>query len=483
MAKIKKSKNKKLNYQSDYNSTGTVSPSNADGDKVNYNLMQEQGITGLTRFGPFVFEEFLKELQGRRGAATYREMADNDATIGAILYAFKSLLRTVDWHVESSGTKEEDKIAAEFVSSCFKDMDMSWSDIISDILSFLTYGWALLETNYKIRKGPNPRNPLDMSSGSKHNDGRIGWAGWSIRSQNTLWGWSLGKDNKVQGMIQLAPPDYKTRFISLDKALLFKTESNKKSPEGRSLLRSAFRSWYIKKNIEDIEAIGMEKDLNGIPVLWLPPEIIDAKNNPDASPEDKMAYESWVNIGTNLKRNEESCLIMPSLYDEQGRKMYDITTIANSSTRKQFDTDQIIKRYDRNIAMTLLADFLMLGTNSQGSFALSYDKTSMFKKSLNSILKTICDEINRVAIPRLIRLNNFEGLTDYPELKHGKLDEASLTELANYVNSLAGGGVLDTMQDLRLEEHVRDKAGLPPRPDAETYSNIHIDNGGGQDNE
>jgi len=52
-------------------------------------------------------EEFLRELQGRRGMRTYREMADNDDIVGAFLYAIKSLARGVEWTVKPFDADEQ----------------------------------------------------------------------------------------------------------------------------------------------------------------------------------------------------------------------------------------------------------------------------------------------------------------------------------------------------------------------------------------
>ena len=48
--------------------------------------LDQQGITGLVHSGGNVQEEFLKELRGRKGMQTYREMKDNDDMIG-VLYS------------------------------------------------------------------------------------------------------------------------------------------------------------------------------------------------------------------------------------------------------------------------------------------------------------------------------------------------------------------------------------------------------------
>lgn len=51
--------------------------------------MAEIGRIGQKRYNGVFYEEFLRELQGIRGVEVYREMANNDDTVGAILFAIK----------------------------------------------------------------------------------------------------------------------------------------------------------------------------------------------------------------------------------------------------------------------------------------------------------------------------------------------------------------------------------------------------------
>ena len=53
----------------------------------------EIGRIGQKRFGGTFYEEFLRDLRGKKGIETYREMAENDDTIGAILFAIEMLIR------------------------------------------------------------------------------------------------------------------------------------------------------------------------------------------------------------------------------------------------------------------------------------------------------------------------------------------------------------------------------------------------------
>jgi len=431
------------------------------------NIFVEQGVSGLTRFGGFVYEEWLKELQGRRGALTYREMRDNDAIIGAFLYAIEMLIRQVNWRVEAAGETPADIEAGQFLETCLDDMSISWNDTISEILSFLPFGWSMMETCYKIRKGPDQDNGIMRS---KYNDGRIGWRKWAIRAQETLWRWRFEADGSICGMEQIAPPDYKLRYIPIEKALLFRTKSNKNNPEGRSILRNAYRSWYFKKNIEEIEAIGVERDLAGFPIMWIPPEIFLQETS-----EAQAAYAKYKKIVTNIKRDEQEGLLMPLIYDDKGNKVYDITMLASGSTRRQFDTNQIITRYDQRIAMTVMADFLMLGNATTGSYALSVNKTSLFQTALSTILQNICDIINTYAIPRLFKLNSFSGLTDYPKLTHDEIEKANLDELGNFIQKVVGSGAITVDGDTDLENYIRNAARFPKRPDWLDTPDIPVD--------
>ncbi|NMA23970.1 MAG: hypothetical protein GX938_10755, partial [Spirochaetales bacterium] len=228
---------------------------------VNY---RQLGTTGLKRYGPYVYEEFLPELRWPRAGKIYQEMSDNDPVIGAILYLAEMLIRGTSWSVEPASTSKEDTEAAEFLESCMNDMEMSWPDTISEILSMLTYGFSFHEILYKVRRGPNERSPRYRS---KYSDGRIGWRNLPIRSQDSLHGWVFNKDNEVVAFEQLAEPNYQKVIIPLSKGLLFRTRVTRNNPEGKSLLRNAYRPWFFKKHFEEIEGIGIERDLAGFPVL------------------------------------------------------------------------------------------------------------------------------------------------------------------------------------------------------------------------
>ena len=190
---------------------------------------KEIGRIGQRRYGGTIYEEFLHELRGTRGIEVYREMSENDDVVGAILFAIEMLVRQCDWNVEPGGDTAKDKEAAEFVESCMHDMQDTWTDTISEILSFLTYGWSFHEIVYKRRMG-NTKNPTTKS---KYTDGLIGWKKLPIRAQETLYRWEYDNEDNLLGMTQMPPPDFGTYTIPMSKAcreIIYNARKLKKKP-------------------------------------------------------------------------------------------------------------------------------------------------------------------------------------------------------------------------------------------------------------
>lgn len=415
------------------------------------NTFKEYGRTGLFRFNTgWIYEEFLNELRGRKGIEVYKEMSENDDVIGAILFATEMLMRQSEWSIQEASPSQIDLDAAEFVRSCMDDMEETWSDFISEVLSFLTYGWSYHEIVYKRRMG-NTKNP---ETKSKYTDGLIGWRKLPIRSQDTLWEWKYDDKDNLIGMVQSAPPTYEQIFIPIEKALHFKTKSRKGNPEGRSILRNSYRNWYFKRRIQEIEGIGIERDLAGLPVLEAP-EGVDIWSD-----EYKDELAKAESIVRSVRRDEREGIVLGN-----GWKF----TLTSTGGRRQFDTNQIIERYDTRMAMTVLADFVLLGHQNVGSFALSSDKTELFGVAMGAFLDLICEAFNNQAIPRLIDINgdHFKGITDYPQLVHGDIEQQDLGQLGDFVSKMVGIGAITP--DEPMEDYLRMAADLPERDFTSDY--------------
>jgi hypothetical protein len=425
--------------------------------------LSELGSTGLMRFGGYVSEELDPEFQGARWRRTIRQM-EVDPIIGAMLFVIEMLIRRVIWAITPASDSVEDVKIAQFVQECLDDMSPTWGETLSEILTMIPYGWSFHEIVYKRRLGKQDtpkmngtQNDSDSSlPSSQYDDGKVGWHRWASRAQNTLLLWEFAENGDLLGMVQNAPPSYENVSIPIDKAMLFRTTSRANNPEGRSMLRGAYTSWFYKTNIQRIEAIGVERDLAGLPVAEVPAKILSSS----ATDAEKELLSKIKKIVTNIRRDEQEGVVWPKAYDENGNDMFVLKLLSTGGTR-QFNTEAIIGRYDQRIAMSVIADFILVGHESVGAYSLSADKTDLFFTAIEAWLDAISDIINRKPIPDLLRLNGYTP-DKLPKLTHGEIRKIGLAELGDFLSKTLGGGVL--LPDKELENYVRTQANLPLVP-------------------
>ncbi len=434
------------------------------------------GISGLTRYGAVsrVYEEFLRELQGPQGMKSYREMIDNDPICGAILFAANHLCRKVRFQFKAADDSNQAQwIAAKIGGMLFDDLDSTWPDTLSEILTMLGFGWSLLEFTTKRRLGmvdqsaPSTLLPPDQNtiggegykvssfSPSRFNDGLIGFRALSLRSQETLFMWEFDDESNPIVMQQMAPPDYRIRRIPLSKALLFRTQVAKNNPEGRSLLRNAWTSYYFKKNLQIFEGIGIERDLAGYPMIQIEaPDLNKGQAPPDIwNPKDANAsalLNQLKKIVRSVRRDEQEGLVLP---------WWAKFSLVSTGSRRSFDTNAIIARYDQRMSMSVMADFIMLGHEAVGSKALAATKISLFTASLSSFLDTVCAVINRKAVTLLMDFNGWPQELA-PSMIHGDVESVSLEELGNFISKIAGVG-FNPLMNPDAQRAVMELAKLP----------------------
>ena len=418
-------------------------------DRIGY--LDVVGSSGLNRQGGQVDEEWLRQLQGEKGLKLYTEMRDNDPVVGAILYAIKTLIRQTKSSFQSANDSDVAKQYKDFVESCVEDMDISWPDFLAEVLSFLPYGWSYFEVLYKVRRGFN----LDLKLSSNSSDGKIGWRKFAVRSQDTLSKWEFDDEGAVLGLWQMAPPSYEEVYIPLDKSLHFRTETHKNNPEGRSILRNAYRSFHFLKRIQEIEAIGIERDLAGMPTMQVPVELL----SPNATTSQKSVVDDFRDMIQKIRRDEYEGVVIPSETDMDGNPTGFKLSLLNSGGRRPMDVDSIVKRYESRIALSVLGEFVLLGLDGVGSFALSSNKTALFAQALGTYLQTIAATFNKQAVHTLLRLNGFQDVENFPSLVFHDIESPDIQEIAGALSGLVSSGVLTP--DNELENWVRDFANLP----------------------
>ena len=405
-------------------------------------IFNELGNTGLKNSGGLIYEEFLPRLQWPRAGAIYHEMSSNDPVVTSILMASRQLIRKVEWSVEPASQKRADVKAAQFLEECMNDMSHTWSAFIDDLMSFFEYGWSYMEIVYKKRNGCNCGK---AGCSSKYDDNRIGWRKITGRAQTTLQGWEIDDYGSIKGMYQYT--DKGVVYIPIEKALLFRTTTARNNPEGKSFLRGAYRPWYFKKHIEEVEGIGIERDLAGLPVLTAPAglDLLD-QNNPKAVQTKNDALK----LVSSIRRDRNEGIVL-----SDGWKL-ELLNAGGS----HMDTSGVINRYDQRIAITMLSDIVMMGGDKVGSFALAKTKESLLAAALDAQLANVVDILNEIAVPRLFALNTFTGLSGFPKFKVTSVITPNLTDLGNFISALSGAK-MPLFPDLDLENYLRRMVNFP----------------------
>lgn len=410
---------------------------------------RELGTTGLKFANNHLYEdESVPDLRFPYSIYTFERMR-TDPIISGTMFVIKQFIRKVEWSVKPKGglnATQDAKDKAEIIEDAlFNGMERSFDQVISDICSFIDDGFAFFEPSYKV------------------DDGLILWKDIPARHATSLKGFKFDNRGRLkaieqfqfsgQGGITLTDT---TVTIPTSRLLHFRTDSEKNNPLGRSVLKNAYKAWYFKTKLEEHEAIGVEREMNGLPLIKMPVGYFNATQ--EDNPEMASIFQEMVRMGQNARNNEQACVVIPSdTHDESTTPMFSFELISSNGTRS-LDTSKIIERYDFRIAQSLISDFMLMGSTSTGSFALSDNKLGSFVRSLEAYLEIIAEQFNRVAIPKIYEMNGWD-LKDKCELTHMPIGSASIAELGKYLADIKH---LIT-PDEALENALRTRADLPEK--------------------
>lgn len=422
----------------------------------------ESGFNGLLVAGGIPYEECQRELRFPQSINTFKKMA-KDGTIAPALNLVEAMIARVPWEIEiPKGYEDQLASKANFLRQCMNDMDHSWGSFIRQVVSFNRYGFSVHEKCYRYRL---------KSNGSKYNDGLIGLQKLPIRSQDTIVGWewkNQGRDLaavwqavvKPQGLNQSAYNYFAQDSIYGDKVkiprkkfLLFRNGNLKDDPQGSSPLVGAWESWKYKKALEQVESGGINQDIHGFKVLYIPPRYMAA----DATPEDKEVFEIYKNMMRNIHVGKQSGMILPQVVDENNNEYFKFNVI-NTTGNKSYDTSKIINRYSYEILTALSADFLVLGQSGGGSFALSENKVTVSEIAIEAKLIEIQDQLNHDLIPQLFELNGWSTEVT-PLFKFGSVDKVDLDVLSKFIQRVGAAGLIPQTEE--TVEWLCDQAGIP----------------------
>jgi len=387
------------------------------------NLGKSIGASGTKIFkGIITQEEYNSTLTGSRALRTYDIMRRSDSTVRSMLLVCKLPIMSAIWDVEPADPEDENDIyVANFVKSELFKKNINWTNFLREGLSCLDFGYSVAEKTYE----------LTQFEGKD----RIGIKSLGYRKQTTIWSWEM--EDGQPGITQLLLD--KKANIPLPKLIIFTNDKEGDNHEGISILRYAYKNWDMKDKLDLINAIALEKQGVGIPILEVPD---------DADQSDVDEAEESIR---KMRANEEAYIKIPKGWSASMMDM------KGNTTKEIIPT---IHYHDRQIVRSVLAQFLELGSSDgSGSRSLSEDHSKLFIQSLEAVARQIQATVQEQLIKQLCDLNFSDLPNGYPKLNYSKIGDDNITLMSDALLKLAQAGMITA--DVETENYMRRMLNLP----------------------
>lgn len=446
----------------------TVASNNIEGEgtpPIPRIRLGQMSYNGTLALGGQILESCKKELQFPESIKTFDLMAEDQDIQPALDVPNASICR-VKWSVTvPEGFEEELKAEKEFLEQAlFQDMEQPFEEFIAQAISLRQYGFAPFEKVFRYRK---------YSSGSKFNDNKVGLRGLFLIDQHTVKGWDWDEETgrrlthlcQYRTKPQSVDSTAAWRFLEVDedgknyvrlpikKVMNFRNKRKGNSPQGSSFLVGAWRAWRLKTSLEEFLAVGVVKDLQGLPIIEVPAEVMAA----DASDEKKQEYSFWQNVIRNVHQNAQAGLVLPSDRDEKGNPLYNLRTV-EAGGQKAYDVLSIIEFYRKSILTALFAQQLVLGQDGSGSFSLSENMAGVTGLSVETTLREIEQVLNHDLVPQLFALNGVNKRV-LPKITYGDVLPVDLDTLSKFIQRVSAVGLMS--KDAKTVNWIAKQANMP----------------------
>lgn len=391
------------------------------------------GFTGYMRYRGRVAEEYFQKLAGVKKVDVYQRMRA-DAMVEAVLTAVRLPIMAAAWKVELGGRDANAKKARDLVEhNLFEVLGECWEDEVRNLLTSLLYGFSVSVKQWKVENGTalldelRPIHPKTI-----------------LQSKEP---WVIGPDGKLEGCWQYGPDGerFREQLLPGSRIVHLTHDSEFRNPEGRSLLRAAYKHWFIKNELYTYGAIGAERASVGTPIGKYPE-------------------------GTSTEKQDKFQAALEGITTSESAAITIQTGWELDNFKLEVDADMVMEQihhHDTKITQCVLAQFLQLGTEGKGgAYALSSDQTDLFLLCLEAIADYLCAKINRRVIPELVGYNL--ATDQYPKLS-ATVARQSAVGLASILRQLTAGVNPLVTPDEELEDYVRELLQLParvgPRPE------------------
>ncbi len=396
-----------------------------------------------------------QSLVGQKRYETFSKILANTSIVAAGTRYFLNLTAKAGWTLEPTDHPDSERLTELASAMLFDDPITPWHRIVRRAAMYRFYGFSVQEWTARRR-----------------DDGLLTFLDVSPRAQFTIERWDLDEDGQVAGMVQRSPQTQRDIFIPRGKTLYVVDDTLSDSPEGMGLFRHLAEPASRLEDYLRLEGIGLETDLRGIPVGRGPfQKLAEMEKAGKITRASRIALELPLRtfVEDHVKTSKTGMLLDSGTYeakDEAGRasgaKQWDVELMKGGSTSLP-DLAGSIDRLNHEMARILGVEFLLLGSDSAGSFALSRDKTNQFSLLIDSTLKELAESIEDDLIRTLWMINGWPD-DARPRAKTEEVKFRDVEQIAVALRDMAAAGAILPPDDPAIND-VRILLGISPQLD------------------
>lgn len=426
----------------------------------------ELGSTGTINYQGFLqSEEYNRELLPPDSFAMYDRMAVSDPVVRATMLHMATPIKAAEWRIKPASDSDEDLEIAAFISNnLFEWMQTPWAESMDDQLKYLRWGVAVLEEVWESRtvgweyRRPGEGEPVQVAPRAVYTLRKM-----APRLPRTIFKWINDPDTGDLAVIQTrawkTDRDYgmgqfKTVDIPADKCLILSNEKVGDDWWGVSMLRGAYKPWWILEAMQRITAIGYERFYVGTPMARMNQNASDAQRN------------AMLRNLTQIRSGERASIVYSASdgldCEEEGKASgTDARAIwILQPDKAPPDSVPWIRQLESNIFTSIMARFMDLGQRETGARATAEVQDDPFYLGLVAVANHIAETWNRGPIKRLVDAN-FPNVDKYPCLEPARIAPEDIPIIASAAAAYAGVGFLTP--DFATEQWIRTQLNMPDK--------------------
>lgn len=387
---------------------------------------------------------------------TFSDQLVNTDVVGASVRYYLNLGSAAKWTVDPADETPAAQDVADFVDEVLRDMETPWTRVVRRGLMYRYWGFGIQEWTAKKRE-----------------DGKIGLRDIEPRPAHTIERWDTDKETgHVLGVVQLRPQDQKRAYLPRTKIVYVVDDSLSDSPEGLGIARQVSETIQRLVRFQELETIGFETDLRGIPKGRAPYSVLaDLKKKKKITEAERVAIleplTTW--IGSHVKSIEAGVMVDSSVYRDTGENktpsgtpLWDVELMTGGSTGMEA-VAAAIERLQREIARLFGTEGILLGGANVGSLALSRDKSHQLAVVVDSALSELKEAYQRDVVETVCILNGIPREL-WPSLSPEEMQYHDIEQLTTALGDLATAGAPLAINDPAVNV-IRSQMGLPDAPE------------------